>query len=350
VYSACIFCGAGLGRNTAVESFPVGLRLAFDAANGRLWVVCPRCARWNLTPLEERWEAVEECERRFREARLRVSTDNIGLATLKEGLDLVRVGKPLRPEFAAWRYGDRLRARRLKATGKTALAAAAGSLTLAAGGLAVVGVAAVTEGLYGPPLYSRLSNVMERYEYERIVARVRDPGGSLELVRAKHLSRIEFIENPDGGGWVLRVVHDNGIADLKGQQAMQTAGQLLTPMNAHGGSATDVSDAADMITAAGDATEFMRKTIRLREERWRTGNTFLNSAYGALSLAALERLALEMAVHEDAERLALQGELEALEAAWGDAEEIAAISDSLLIPDAIVQAIARFRERLTGGS
>jgi hypothetical protein len=169
-------------------------------------------------------------------------------------------------------------------------------------------------------------------------------------VRAKHLSRIEFIETAGGGGWVLRVAHDRGIVDLSGQQAMQTAGQLLALMNAHGGSSTDVKDAADLITSAGDAAEFMRKTIRLREERWRTGDTFLRDRYGALSLAGLERLALEMAVHEDAERLALQGELEALEAAWSQAEEIAAISDSLLVPDAVVQAIARFRAKLTGGN
>ena len=187
-------------------------------------------------------------------------------------------------------------------------------------------------------------------ELEALEATWRDAGGSLELVRAKHLSRIEFIEAPDESAWVVRVVHDHGIVDLKGQQAMQTAGQLLALMNAHGGSATDVSDAADMITDAGDAAAFMRRTIQLREERWRTGNTFLNNAYGALSLAALERLALEMAVHEDAERVALQGELEALETAWRDAEEIAAISDSLLVPEAILHAIARFRTRLTGGA
>jgi hypothetical protein len=55
-----------------------------------------------------------------------------------------------------------------------------------------------------------------------------------------------------------------------------------------------------------------------------------------------------MAVHEDGERVALQGELDALEAAWRDAEEIAAIADGLLVPDAVVQAIARFRRRLAG--
>ena len=89
---ACLFCNNDLGHNEAVEHFPVGRRLAFDAAKGRLWVVCRKCERWNLTPLEERWEAIEECERAFRGTKLRVSTDEIGLAKLREGLELVRIG------------------------------------------------------------------------------------------------------------------------------------------------------------------------------------------------------------------------------------------------------------------
>jgi hypothetical protein len=92
MYSTCIFCNASLGANEALEHFPVGRRLAFDAARGRLWAVCPRCARWNLTPLEERWEAVEECERLFSSTRVRVSTAQIGLARLAEGTELVRLG------------------------------------------------------------------------------------------------------------------------------------------------------------------------------------------------------------------------------------------------------------------
>jgi hypothetical protein len=39
-----------------------------------------------------------------------------------------------------------------------------------------------------------------------------------------------------------------------------------------------------------------------------------------------------MALHEEAERAAMQGELAVLEAAWREAEEIAGISDSLLLP------------------
>src|SRR5881227_259069 len=115
MYAHCIFCHSSLGTNTVIETFPVGRRLAFDAAKGRLWAVCRKCERWNLTPLEERWEAVEDCERRFRAARKRVSTENIGLARLDEGLELVRIGEPLRPEVAAWRYGDQFGRRRRRA-------------------------------------------------------------------------------------------------------------------------------------------------------------------------------------------------------------------------------------------
>jgi hypothetical protein len=78
MYTRCIFCQADLGANEAIERFPVGRRLAFDTERGRLWAVCRRCERWNLTPLETRWEAIEECERLFRDTRRRVSTDNVG--------------------------------------------------------------------------------------------------------------------------------------------------------------------------------------------------------------------------------------------------------------------------------
>src|SRR5690242_16325906 len=115
MFPSCLFCHASLGTNAMVEHFPVGRRLAFDGDKGRLWVVCTKCGQWNLSPLEERWEAIEECERFFRGTRLRVSTDNIGLARLADGLTLVRIGRPQRPEMAAWRYGDQFGRRRRRA-------------------------------------------------------------------------------------------------------------------------------------------------------------------------------------------------------------------------------------------
>src|SRR5689334_11165251 len=151
MYSTCLFCNADLGANEVIEHFPVGRRLAFDAAKGRLWVVCRRCERWNLTPLEERWEAIEACEREFANTKLRVSTDEIGLARLREGLELVRIGAPQRPEMAAWRYGDQFGRRRRR------------HLTLLAGGVAIGGVVVVAGpvmGLIGGGMFSPLMSLV----------------------------------------------------------------------------------------------------------------------------------------------------------------------------------------------
>ena len=114
MYSTCIHCQRDLGRNTLIEALPVGRRIAFDEATGRLWVVCPACARWNLVPFESRWEAIEAGETLYRSTSQRMSTGEIGLAKTSEGTELVRVGTPLRPEMAAWRYGAQLVQRRWK--------------------------------------------------------------------------------------------------------------------------------------------------------------------------------------------------------------------------------------------
>src|SRR5947208_5999793 len=151
MYSTCIFCHSRLGTNEVIEHFPIGRRLAFDAARGRLWVVCRKCERWNLTPVEERWEAIEECERMFRDTRLRVSTEHIGLARLKEGLELVRIGEPQRPEMAAWRYGDQFGRRRRK---KFVMI---GGATVLIGGVVILGP---VSGLIGAGAFSPMLNLL----------------------------------------------------------------------------------------------------------------------------------------------------------------------------------------------
>ena len=51
-----------------------------------------------------------------------------------------------------------------------------------------------------------------------------------------------------------------------------------------------------------------------------------------------------MALHEEAERRAMQGELAELERAWREAEEIAGISDDLLLPAGVEQKLERFHQ------
>ena len=55
------------------------------------------------------------------------------------------------------------------------------------------------------------------------------------------------------------------------------------------------------------------------------------------------RLAVEMALHEEQERRALEGELWRLERAWEEAEEIAGISDGLLLPEGVDDFVERHR-------
>jgi hypothetical protein len=56
-----------------------------------------------------------------------------------------------------------------------------------------------------------------------------------------------------------------------------------------------------------------------------------------------QRLALEMALHEERERQVLNGTLRALESAWLAADEIAAIADDLLVSRSIRERLDRSR-------
>ena len=54
-----------------------------------------------------------------------------------------------------------------------------------------------------------------------------------------------------------------------------------------------------------------------------------------------------MAINEDAERQVLDGELATLERAWAEAEGIAAIDDSLLLPESVAEQFDRLEKTVT---
>ena len=62
------------------------------------------------------------------------------------------------------------------------------------------------------------------------------------------------------------------------------------------------------------------------------------------------RLPLEMVANEEPERLALEGELKALEDGWRDAEEVAGIADGLLVPEQISESLERMRRDHDGAA
>ncbi|MFQ5747453.1 MAG: hypothetical protein ACE5HF_09595 [Gemmatimonadota bacterium] len=351
MYSTCIFCNKQLGSNEVIETFPVGRRLAFDGVKGRLWVVCRHCERWNLSPLEIRWEAIEECERRFRDTRLRVSTDNIGLARLAEGLELVRLGSPLRPEFAAWRYGDQFGRRRRRAIAY----GVAGGTAL---GLVVVGgaIAGISIGGFG----GGFNGIVQAIINERIVARLHGPDGERIKVQGKHLQDSRLHPAEGGPGWELELRHAPGWSRLErgsgtivvsGDEAVQVVGRLMSRVNRSGGSKKTIQRAVGRIEEAGDPARYLREASRESEQlrivkaASRRKKIEKVKAGSLRALPSDVRLAIEMATQEQAEREALEGELAVLEAAWREAEEIARIADDLLAPASADEFIRRERER-----
>ncbi len=321
-----------------VETFPVGRRLAFDPAKGRLWVVCRRCERWNLSPLEERWEAIEDCDRLFRDTRLRISTDNIGMAKLREGLELIRIGEPLRPEFAAWRYGDQFGRRRRRAI----LIGTAGGVVA---GAALIGTAAVG-GSFG--FIYGWHGIYQAIDDSRVVARVRNDRGQMSKVQKKHLNRSRIVLASDGD-WRLHLKHAGGELDLEGEDAIQMTGRVMAGLNRAGGPKKAVRSAVDRIEAAGGPSRYFveasRESERLRREK--AGNNprkLKKTTAGSLKVLPVEaRLALEMATQEEAERYALEEDLAILEAAWREAEEVAAISDNMFLPEGTEEFLNRHR-------
>lgn len=357
MYSTCLFCHSKLGANEAVEHFPIGRRLAFDAARGRLWVVCRKCERWNLSPIEERWEAIDDCERLFRDTRLRVSTDNIGLARVAEGLELVRVGSALRPEMAAWRYGDQFGRRRRK------------DLVLTGAGVAAVAgfiVAGPATGLIaggGWGLWNVASTVHSLYQQRRVRARIAVPDQPEPVdIRLKQLSKAAII--PEGENWALQVAFEsaqpqnvfgvparwasnmnggNEVSTLiRGDAALRAAGKLLPAINRSGARRAQVDNAVRIISDAPDAsTLFGRYAVPILP--WNFPRSAIGPGHALANMPTEVRLALEMASHEESERRALEGELAMLEAAWKEAEEIAAISDNLLVSDETQDRLAKLK-------
>lgn len=344
MYSTCLFCNRPLGSNEAIEHFPVGKRLAFDAAKGRLWVVCAACERWNLSPLEERWEAIEDAERLYRATRLRTATDQIGLARLRDGTELIRIGEPLRPEFAAWRYGDQF-GRRRKRQMLVAGAGVGAVAAIAAGGL----VAGASIGAFGW-IMARMARAAVNGNPRSIVARIRTSDDQLLRVRLGHLSET-IVDKGVNAPITIDVRHETGRRRFEGPEAMRIAATLMPQVNRFGGNKQTVAEAVGALEARNGPEGYLESLVRIapkvtRPPEWLAKRRLVHGMpdYGLFGFSNVQRLAFEMALHEEAERRAMQGELAELERAWREAEEIAKIADDLLIPAKVDERISELKE------
>ena len=125
---------------------------------------------------------------------------------------------------------------------------------------------------------------------------------------------------------------------------MRVASTLMPKVNRYGGTKRTIADAVDALerrkgsegyleSIAGIASKVTRPSVWGHETR----------ENGLFGLTRVQRLAFEMALHEEAERRALEGELAELERAWRDAEEIAHIADNLFVPVGVGERIEKLR-------
>jgi hypothetical protein len=342
LYSTCISCHARLGKNSALESFPVGRKLAFDPYKGRLWVLCSACRRWNLAPLEERWEAVEAAERLFEKGSVGASTQNIALGRVSEGLELLRVGHADRREFAGWRYGRELVSRRKRLTTEFLGSGAEGAAVVAAySGIVAAGIVVtpwlVPAGLIGVNAFGAARSV-RRLQRTTIPT---DRGVTVSLFEA---SRSRLVESHDVTGWKLIVRSSDGKdVDFEGSDAMRILRRAFPDLNPWGGNDRQVREAVERAELGGSARETMREAARTlrKTEHWWSGR----GRPGSLNAAPrVVQLALEVAVNEETERRALAGELAILQREWREAEELAAIADDLLFPRHLAKRMHRWKK------
>ena len=151
-------------------------------------------------------------------------------------------------------------------------------------------------------------------------------------IRFRDLASLEL--NTDAKDrWHLMVRHRAGESMLKGAEVPLALGTLLAAVNADGSTQGQVNMAVGKLDYFGGADRFLDFAARRGDQN-----------PGLRHLGVEQQLALEMAVHEEAERRALAGELAELESAWRAAEEVAAIADNLLLPSGIADFLAREKE------
>ena len=310
MFVSCAFCNASFDGDGGPSGLGVGRRIAFDEWKGRLWVVCPRCSRWNLTPFDDRLERIEAVAGAASQGRVAASTDQVALIRW-ERYDFVRVGKPPRLELATWRYGERLRNRQRERM-KVVV-----PLTVAAVGLGIAANVAAGGG-FGMLVWNihRLADwIYLRMVGRRKVSLVEPPicahCGSVMQLRARHVQFARLV--PDRHADMAVVVscphcHTEG-AQLMASEATHVLRQGLTYLNLKRGGRRRAEDAAREVDQIGGPDHLVRDIAR-RELTLR-------------NLRPERGLALEMAVDERAE-------VEELERQWKEAEELADIADGTL--------------------
>jgi hypothetical protein len=314
----------------------------------------------------------------FRGTRLRMSTDNIGLAQFRGTFDLVRIGPALLPEIASWRYGARLIRHETQPGPRRGVTRRGARFVTRAAARVAVG--------YAHSVGLKDETVLKMRTFRRgqsVLLRAEDEAGLPIIVRYDHLGDAQLVRPEKDAPWQLKVRHDDGTAVLEESRAMRAAGKMLAVLNFGAATQAEVRHAISKLDDAGDPFGYFTRIASLamrtswgrhpyaadsgeqpmpkgtfaeklalqlaNRSFWGRGGTTSEEQTPLFRLPAVDRLALEMAANEDLERRAIQGELEALHAAWRDAEEIASIADEMFDDGFLEEFKRRYYDRIAAG-
>ena len=179
--------------------------------------------------------------------------------------------------------------------------------------------------------------------------KIKTNDGRVLKVRQQNLERSRFLLNSatEVEGWGVYVKHSDGEDMFYGEEAVRVTSLLLPKLNSMAGPKHVVQDAVERIEDAGNPERYLAALpdkVRAADQKRYGDRTVKEKKLGLVGkLPKPTKLALEMAVHEEQERRALEGELWLLEAAWREAEEVAGISDDLFVPTETEEFIEQHR-------
>lgn len=325
MYTTCGFCAGQLGGDGGASGLAIGRRFAYDGYRSRAWVICQRCGRWNLTPFDSREATIDALENMSLNGRVAATSEQVSLIRVG-GYDVVRVGKPRRPEYATWRYGERVKARERERMKFIVPATAIAIGGMVAFNFAIGGGMAYMLGQVPGMADSLYTNVVGNRKVANVEPPICEKCGKTMVLRAKHLQHARLTHTAHEDLALLVSCPDCRVygAQIEGADAETALRAGLTFVNLKKGKRVKkkAEEAAGYVDRHGGPEQFIRLTTRIEKP---VGN-----------LVGAEALALEMAVDE-------QAELRELERQWKQAEEIANIADSMLIDPGMDDRLKRLK-------
>jgi len=307
--ATCLHCHRKLKGNDVIESFPVGERVAYDPAKRRFWVVCHKCGKWNMAPLDddERAGAIEVLERWWRDSPRHYTAGGIGVGRYSDKFSVVRIGEATWPEFASWRYAESIRRRNVAQNIRWGA-----SYVFMAGAVAVGWMplaSAVSVGILLP-----LSQQLWPQMYLRgrqAICRIPGARGERPLIRSKHLANMELERTRDS--WQMNTVHDSGSAQLTGDEGVRALSYALSRINHVGATRKSVSQGLAFVEEHGGTEALMEKAARVARAKGGEASAPI------MLYPEPMRVALELASRELRERHELENEIAILKHDWREA-------------------------------